>query len=288
MKPQILIIQFLLFSICSIAQEKDGILLEPSLQPNKTYRNTITMAENMTIEFVDKALEAVFIKKGAEYPMRSNKSTLIGSILKTGVSNNEKFSLYVLYDKEEKQEKDSFNKSNNASKTANDFKGTEIYGWIENKKTVTIDSIVGLKDAVLKGAIEQGLKSMINKVNYPKVKLFVGDTFTTRTPMKFPSKNGLTMDLMIINTHKLDSISNAIAYFSFVIDMVSNTAMQAEGIAMEGLSKGNGNIVYDSNEKTFLLYKTEMDTNSALELSGIKCTTKGKNISTMKTEILSD
>jgi len=275
---------FSILNSCKV-QEKNGILIEPTLLPDKEYRTVLITEDNSTIEYKNnanilKALE----DKGVEYPITSNKKSIMESTLITGKSNGEKYSLSSSYDKAQSEHTGSLTKLQEPQKTIDNLEGAKVFGWIKNQRDIVIDSIVGLKDESLRTTIEQGMKNILNQIEYPKEKLEVGNSFSIETPMKFPAENGIVLDMVLMNTYKLDSINNSVAYLSIIQEMEARTEIAETDMKLEGL--GSGRIEYHLTDKTYQLYKTEMNINTSTAVQDFEVITKARTISTMKTEII--
>lgn len=284
MKIIIYISFFFLFNSCN-AQEKEGVLMNPTLMPNMEYITSVQTENNTIIEYVgNNALIENLKSKGIEYPITSNSKNLIVSTTRTGImNNNQEFTIKSTYDKVETELKGSITKLKEKNSSIEKLQGAQAYGKVLKDLKIEIDSIVGLKDESLRTTIEQGMKTILNQIEYPKEQIKKGESFTIKTPVKFPAGNGVTVDMIVTNKYLLDSISNLIAYFSIKQDIKIETSIEQTDLIVKG--SGVGVIQYDIINRSNKLYYTELLMNSEIEVSGVKVKTKALTKSTTTTEI---
>lgn len=285
MKIIIYISFFLPLNSCK-AQEKEGVLINPTLMPNMEYKTSVHTENNTIIEYVgNNAIIENLKSKGIEYPITSNSKNLIVSTMRTGImNNNQEFIIKSTYDKVETELTGSITKLKEKNSSIEKLQGAQAYGKVLKDLKIEIDSIIGLKDESFRTTIEQGMKTILNQIDYPKEHIKKGESFTINTPVKFPAGNGVMMDMILTNKYFLDSISNVIAYFSIEQNIKIETSIEQTDLIVEG--KGSGLIQYDIKIQSNKLYYTEFLMNSEVEVSGVKVKTTALTKSTTTTEII--
>lgn len=267
------------------AQKESGVLLDPTLVPNQTYK-VIQSSEDITIiEYKgdDKFIEALE-QKGIEHPISSNEKEIIVSSLKTGrIDANGEFTLTCFYENASSELTGSITKLKEPNQSIEKLKGAIAFGKVNSNKQIQVDSIIGLNDESLLETIKQSLSSLNDQIEYPKEIIKIGDSFVQEIPTKFPAGNGQTLDIDLLNTFLLDSLSNSIAYFSLHQKITVRTDLEETDLFLEG--EGTGFLEYDIQNKNYRFYHTELEMNSVVELKGIKIITMAVTKSTTKTEI---
>lgn len=268
-----------------MAQKQDGILMKPTLLPNLIYQTTVLTENNTIIEYVDNDDIINNLKaKGIEYPITSNTRNLFESTMRTGQINEQgQFTIKSTYDKVETELTGSIIKLKKTDSSIKKLQGARAYGKVDKEYNIEIDSITNLKDESFRTTIEQGMKAIINQIEYPKEQIQIGKSFTIETPVKFPAGNGTAMDMIITDIYLLDSVSNNIAYFSIDQNIKVETSLEQTDLIVEG--KGNGVIEYNLINKSNRLYYTELSIYSEVEVSGFKVKTKALTKSKTTTQI---
>jgi hypothetical protein len=161
--------------------------------------------------------------------------------------------------------------------------GAKAFGFINEKMKIEIDSIINLKDESLRSTLEQSLSNMLGQIEFPDKKIRIGDSFTIETPLRIPAENGAVMDMKIINTYRLDSLRQSLAFFDIEQQIESTASIKEAEFEMNG--SGTGKLVYNIEFDTYELYETELEMNSIVEVSGIKVKTKSITKSVTKTKV---
>lgn len=285
MKSSSKLLLFVLILISCKVYKRQGILFEPTIFSDKEYKMTLITEENSIIEYSGNQLLIDAIKEqGVEHPITSNKKTEIETKLTTGKLKGSKYSFRLNYDKVKSSHTGSIAKLNNPIKTIERLQGVGIYGWVDENKDIEIDSVINLQDETLRISIEQGMKNIMNQIEFPKETISIGESFSNKTPIKFPVGNGTVLDMTITNTYKLISISNAIAYLSINQNIEVESDIAGSDLDIEGFGKGQ--LEYDIINKNVERSKTEMNFNSSIKIEGFNVKSNTKNISILKTEIL--
>jgi hypothetical protein len=194
------------------------------------------------------------------------------SRMKTGeVKQNGSYDLECTYDSVKTNLTGSITKLKDKNNLIEKMEGAKAYGSIINESKIDIDSIVNLEDESLKATLEQNVSNMLGQIKYPNKKIQIGESFSIESPMKMPTENGVVMDMKIINTYRLDSITQSIAYFTIDQIVESTTSIKETEFEMDG--SGTGKLNYNIDYNTYELYETELIMNSIVEVSGIKIKT---------------
>lgn len=282
---KLLNILFILSCISCKGQTNEGIIINPIIKPNFKYSTIVTTESNSTIEYSgNNGIIEELESKGIDYPITSLSTTIIKSTMKTGkpLSGN-KFGILCSYDTVETKNEGSITKLKQEVKLIEKMQGAKAFGFVNENHEIELDSITGISDESIKATIEQTLTTMLDIVEYPKKKIHVGDSFTTKSPINMPFENGAVMDMNIVNTYRLDSIIQSIAFFNIKQQIESTTTVKDQEIGIEG--KGVGQIQYNIAYQSYDLYETTIEMNSIVEIQGIKILTKAINKSTTKTEV---
>lgn len=284
MKQIIYILLAINFLSCK-AQTSEGVKLNPTLKPNLEYKTIVITENNSTIEYLgNQGIIDNLIEKGIDYPITSISETVMESTMKTGkLLNNNSFSLECNYNSVSTDLKGSITKLKENNKLIEKMEGAIAYGFVADNMNIKIDSIVNLKDESLKTTLEQSVSNMLGQINSPNRSIQIGESFTIETPMNMPTENGVVMDMNIINTYELDSISSSLAYFTIDQRIESITSIDETEFNMDGT--GTGKLYYNIEYDTYELYETELEMNSIVEVSGIKVKTKAITTSITKTEV---
>lgn len=283
MRTLIYILFIINFLSCK-AQTNDCVKLSISLKPNLHYTTTIITKNNSTIEYLgNEDLVDNLISKGIDHPITSISTTTMKSNMKTGELTENSFTFETTYDSVSTELEGSISKLKERNKQIEKMQGAKLYGSVEGKTKIHVDSIVELKDETLKATLEQSVSSMLNQIKFPNKEICEGESFTIETPIEIPGENGIVFEMEIINNYKLDSVNTTLAYFTIEQELKTTTTVEKMGFVQDGF--GTGQLHYNRQYDSYSLYMTELEMYSMIEVDEIKIRTKAITTSIMKTEV---
>lgn len=278
---------FLLMLIGCKIQHQTGVILNPSLLPNKEYETTVITENNQIIEYVgNKELINNLKSRGVDYPITSNSRSIIQSQLVTGAKDEKgNFSTKAIFKEASSELSGSIEKLEKKKDETSKLKGIIIYGWSNENLQMKVDSIVGTDDENFRSVLKQSMENMFNQTNYPDTLIHIGESFLLETPLKIPTGTGEYFDFIIKNNYKLDSIGHEVevAYFSILQEYIMKTELTDNKISVTG--KGEGKLHFDIKNKTNLLFETESIMNTGLKMAEVEVRTKGYSKSQTITRI---
>lgn len=282
---KLLFILFTLNYFSCKAQTREGIVLNPTLKPGVNYSTTVITENNSTIEYLgNQGIIDNLAAKGIEHPITSISSMIMKSRMKTGeIQQSGSFTLECSYDSVKTNLSGSITKLKDENKLIENMEGAKVFGTIDDRMNIEIDSIVNLKDESLRTTLEQSVSNMLGQIKFPNRKIQKGESFTIETPIKMPAENGVVVDMKLINTYRLDSLDKSIAYFNIDQQIETSTAIEETEFEMDG--SGTGKLNYNIEYGNYELYESKLVMISIVEVSGFKIKTTVVSKSTTKTTV---
>jgi hypothetical protein len=156
----------------------------------------------------------------------------------------------------------------------NPLKGAKIFGLINEKGEVAVDSIQGNASKELKEMASKMLEQFEGKVNFPARPLKIGDEFTDERPLEMPMAGGNVMKMVIKTKYKLLKVEGNEATFNQVHDLT--LAMQMDKGDANATGSGKGIMKFNIKEHFASFSSTDMDMDLKMNFQNMFMTIKGK------------
>ncbi|MBL6447535.1 hypothetical protein JMN32_14550 [Fulvivirga sp. 29W222] len=280
-----LLLTYVLFSLSflySLAQ--DEVLFKAKLIPNTTYKLVMSTSSVSTVNFeADQQILDQIAASGTTLPMEVKAEQNFATTIETGdTGESEKFQFTTIYD--DAYALQSLN-GTPVPTPESPLKGAKIYGQVSGDISLKVDSVTGNLAPEFESSVIQMTEQLIKNIKYPEKPMKVGDQFNQEVPMTVPMAGASPMQILIITTYKLKSITDNKAHFDLTQELKLNGDM--EGGNMEAKGSGTGFSVYDIAHH--FIVDTSSDLNMNLSVKSDQFTVKAKaNVKTsQKTEISS-
>lgn len=266
---KILLLILLSISIYSCKTQKE-INFNVSYLPNSLYTKT---QKNVTESYMKYIASDEIMQKLKEQGIENLSVTKDSSFLKyktnTGTIVGNEFPIVL----EPLESEDPFMDNNSK------FYGKSVEGKIQ------IDSISSTTFTQQEKAILFPiLESMIDKVNYPKRKFKVGESFQQEDPLQLPLATGEAMDIMINSIYTLKKVKRDIGYFDLEQHYHFTSPLQDFEVEIEGIGKGK--VKYDIEKQSIINYYVEMKSLLKSDLEDFSIQLESKIITEQTTEVI--
>ncbi|MBK9980828.1 MAG: hypothetical protein IPP15_00135 [Saprospiraceae bacterium] len=252
------------------------IYFKPELKPNKIYWTTI---EDETTTNVTYSGNKDFLEKlkeqGITTPIILKKKSMTKSKMQTfDLQKNKRFRM-----KSEILEVTSSTDSSGV----NPMEGVIIYGTGTKNIQIMIDSITGTSNEELKSLLSKGMEQLTQQNIFPDKKLKPGESFEKMTPVIFPISSDKSISMELINTYRLDSITNELAYFNIDQKIRMDLSIKDQDLEVHGT--GSGKIVYDLAIKNNRLYETRLEFSFVMNIKDISISFSSVTFSKTTTKV---
>jgi hypothetical protein len=259
----------LLTLLCGIAQLTSAqrkVLLKVDMAPNKTYKGRMVNDINIKMNAKgDSAMMARLKEEGTTFPIAMLMNQHINTTIKTSARRNDKrIPLVITYDSFKVDQ--SINGQPHNFDQPNPFANTIIRGSTNGDGKISIDTVEGEIDEVVKTSIQQLINNIQGNIKFPDSEIKIGDSFDQEVPMDLPIPN--VQSKMVLNIHyTLKEIKDDQAIFDLQqkIHLEMNMSDKERSANGAGSGSGAGTMTFDMRKK--IVAKSEADTQYQFEFT---------------------
>lgn len=252
------------FLMAGAMKAQDSVTLDLQFMPNKKYTQLSGQDTNMEMSFGDNAstmkmsmsanniIETEGVKAGS-IPLTMQTGTTINMDMEGMPPNNTEISM-------------------------------KLTGIVKEGEIIPIFKTVQSADLTeeMKGQTLELMSKMMEKMDFPKKTLKVGESFVTETPVDIPMGSG-SMKMMDKANYKLVKVEGGKAYFDITHDVALDLAVQ--GSDMKGSGTGTGKMIYEIAAKYPVSLTNNIDMSLNLEQGGMSIEVKMNSQQNQNTSI---
>ncbi len=228
------------------------------------YKSKFIMENNSKVEFSDSIMMKIMKENGKEDKMENKSKSVTSVTTITGELNSKnELKAIIQYDDMDIEMTGLGNQIAAEDDITKKIMGSKIYVTISDSNNVSIDSISGTQDDMMKSIISNTMKSVMNSVRFPNYKIKIGDTFVIDAPLNLPLPS-MKAEFVIRSTYKLNSIKNDVAHFSVDQKISSKLAMEEMELKIDGT--GQGFMEYDLKQQNCTTTETNMQMNMLMPI----------------------
>jgi hypothetical protein len=165
--------------------------------------------------------------------------------------------------------------------------GLKIYGRIKSDHKFDVEQVEGKElNPNQRVMVENTVKALVESIKAPKKSLNVGDHYDVNMDFGMPMPDRAPINVTINNKYTLKNIKNGKAYFD--VSTTFKIPEHAESVSLSANGGGNGQMIYDIENKIQEKYSTDMNMTMEITSGETYISSSIKAIATIQTILVKD